>query len=132
MTFGQKLATAITIGDIEAYRAARKQQRRSAVTINHDLKLLRKMFNWGIRFGYLEQTPFKRGRVTTIGLEREIPRSKRFQSEEDEHRLLADAPPLLHAVIVAMLETACRPGEILSLQWADVNLRTPLTVDAAC
>jgi len=132
VTFGQKLASAITVGDIESYRAARRQQRRSAVTINHDLKLLRKMFNWGIRFGYLDETPFKRGPVTTISLEREIARSKRFQSEEDEHRLLAAAPPLLHAVIVAMLETACRPGEVLSLQWADVNLeRGELTIRAA-
>ena len=122
VTFGQKLAAAITVGDIESYRAARKKQRLSAVTINHDLKLLRKMFNWGIRFGYLEQTPFKRGPVTTISLEREIPRSKRFESDEVEERLLQAAPPLLHAVIVAMLETACRPGELLSLQWRDVNL----------
>jgi integrase len=30
--------------------------------------------------------------------------------------------PRLRAVIVAMLETACRPGEILSLQWKDVSL----------
>lgn len=46
MTFGQKLAIAITLGDIEAYRSARKKRQLSAVTINHDLKLLRKMFNW--------------------------------------------------------------------------------------
>ena len=81
---------------------------------------------------YLEATPFKRASVTTIRLETEIPRSQRFHTEEDEQKLLQAAPPHLHAVIVAMLETACRPGEILSLQWADVNLRTPLTVDAAC
>jgi integrase len=35
-------------------------------------------------------------------------------------------------VIVAMLETACRPGELLSLQWGDVNLeRGELTIRAA-
>lgn len=68
----------------------------------------------------------------TISLEREIPRSKRLQSEEDEQRLLHAASPHLHAVIVAMLETACRPGEILSLQWTDVNLeRGELTIRAS-
>lgn len=132
VTFGQKLVKAITVGDIEAYRASRKKRQLSAVTINHDLKLLRKMFNWGIRFGHLEYTPFKRGPVTTISLEREIPRNKRFQSDEDEQRLLQAATPLLHAVIVGMLETACRPGELLSLQWGDVNLeRGELTIRAA-
>jgi integrase len=133
LTFGQKHASAITVGDIEAYRTERKgQQKLSAVTVNHDLKLLRKIFNWGIRFGYLELTPFKRGPVTTISLEREIPRNKRFQSEEDEQRLLRAATPQLHAFIVGMLETACRPGELLSLQWGDVNLeRGELTIRAA-
>jgi integrase len=132
ITFGEKLAAAITVGDIEAYRASRRKQQLSAVTINHDLKLLRKMFNWGIRFGYLEHTPFKRGPVTTISLEREIPRSKRLQSDEDEQRLLQAASSHLHGVIVAMLETACRPGELLSLQWGDVNLeRGELTIRAA-
>jgi integrase len=132
VTFGEKLAAAITVGDIEAYRAARKGQQLSAVTINHDLKLLRKMFNWGIRFGYLDQTPFKRGPVTTISLEREIPRSRRLQSDDDEQWLLSAATPQLHAVIVAMLETACRPGELLSLQWADVNMeRGELTIRAS-
>ncbi len=130
-TFGQKLVTAITVGDVEAYRAARKEKGMSAVTINHDLKLLRKMFNWGIRDGCLERTPFKRGPVTTISLEREIPRNKRFQSDEDEQRLVKAAPLNLHALIVAMLETACRPGELLSLQWSDVNLeRGEITIRA--
>ena len=132
LTLGHKLAAAITVGDIEAFRAMRKAQGLSTVTVNHDLKLLRKMFNWGIRTGYLETTPFKRASVTTIHLEREIPRSKRLHSEEDEQRLLEAASPHLHVVIVAMLETACRPGEILSLQWGDVNLeRGELTIRAA-
>ncbi len=132
ITIGNKLASAITVGDIEAFRAWRRTQGLSTVTVNHDLKLLRKMFNWGIRTGYLEATPFKRASVTTIHLEREIPRSRRFHSEEDEQKLLQAASPHLHAVIVAMLETACRPGEILSLQWADVNLeRGELTIRAA-
>src|SRR5262249_7248390 len=37
----------------------------------------------------------------------------------------------LRGVIVAMLDTACRPGEILSLQWRDVSLeRRELTIRA--
>jgi integrase len=46
--------------------------------------------------------------------------------------LLAAASPLLHALIVGMLETACRPGELQSLQWRDVNLdRGELAIRAA-
>ena len=60
-TFGEKLLTAITTDDIEAFRDSRKAAGLSAVTVNHDLKLLRKMLNWGIRKGYLERSPFKIG-----------------------------------------------------------------------
>ena len=90
------------------------------------------MFNWGVRKGYLQRTPFKVGTETVITLEREIPRSKRFENAEDETRLLNAANPHLRGVIIAMLDTACRPGEILSLQWKDVNLeRKELTIQAA-
>ena len=131
MAFGDKSLGAITTDDVEAFRDARKGAGLSPVTVNHDLKLLRKMFNWGIRKGYLQRTPFKVGTEPAIFLQKEIPRSRRLESDEDEKRLLEAANPHLQAVIVAMLDTACRPGEILSLQLRDVNLeRRELTIRA--
>jgi len=121
----------ITTDDIEAYRDARKAKGLSAVSLNHDLKLLRKMFAWGIRKGYLERTPFKIGTEPAIKLEKEQPRNKRFQNQDDEQKVLDAANPHLRGVIIAMLDTACRPGEILSLQWRDVSLeRRELTIRA--
>ena len=131
VTFGDKPLDAITTDDIEAFRDARKAAGRSAVTVNHDLKLLRKMFNWGIRKGYVERTPFKIGTEPAITLEKEIPRARRFETDEDEQRVLNAANPQLRAVVIAILDTGCRPGEILSLQWEDLNLeRRELTVQA--
>ena len=122
LTFGEKALGAITTDDIEAFRDWRKAQGLSPVTVNHDLKLLRKMLNWGIRKGYLEKNPFKIGTEAAISLAKETPRDWRFAAEEDEQRLLAAANPHLRAVVTALLDTACRLGEILSLQWKDVNL----------
>ena len=51
VAFGDKRLSCITTNDIEVFRAARKAEGLSSVTVNHDLKLLRKMFNWGIRKG---------------------------------------------------------------------------------
>ena len=104
----------------------------SAVTTNHDLKLFRKMFGWFERNNYIEQTPFRfRGQVA-IKLDRETPRNQRFADSKIESRLLAAAEPLLHDIIVAMLDTCCRPGEILKLQWMDVDfLRKELTIRPA-
>jgi integrase len=122
MTFGGKPVGEITTGDIEAYRHHRRTQRRSPVTINHDLKLLRKMFTWGIRERVLTSTPFKVGSENVIRLDPESPREERLTSEEAERKLFAAANSHLRGVLTAMLETCCRPGEILSLQWQDVDL----------
>src|SRR5204863_703352 len=59
MTFGEKPVADITTGDIEAYRHHRRTQKRSPVTNNHDLKLLRKLLAWGIREPLLAATRFK-------------------------------------------------------------------------
>lgn len=131
MTLGEKLLAAITTDDIEAFHDARNAEGWSAVTVNHGLKLLRKMFRWGVRKGYLKTTPFKRNTEPVIQLEREIPRARRLQSDDEEKGLLAAANPHLRGIIIALLDTACRPGEILSLQWKDVNLeRKELTIQA--
>lgn len=79
----------------------------------------------------MTRTPFKIGSEPAIPLERELPRNKRLQNADDEQRLLDAANPYLRGVITAMLDTACRPGEILSLQWRDVSLeRHELTIRA--
>ena len=131
MTFGEKPVTEITTGDIEAYRHHRRMQKRSAVTSNHDLKLLRKMFTWGIRERLLTATPFKVAGEAVIKLDPESPREERLTDADAERKLFQAAPPHVRGVIVAMLETCCRPGEILSLQWQDVDLEArELTIRA--
>jgi integrase len=131
MAFGEKPVVDITTGDIEAYRHHRRTQKRSAVTINHDLKLLRKMFAWGIRGRLLHATPFTVAGENVVRLDPESPREERLTDPEAERKLFTAASPHLRGVITAMLETCCRPGEILSLQWQDVDLETrELTIRA--
>jgi integrase len=122
ITLGMKNLKALDAADIEAFRHARKANGLSAVTVNHDLKLLRKMFNWGVRNGFLDRSPFKFGGEPIIPLERETPRDRRFRDGEEEQNLLDAANAHLRAVIIAILDTCCRLGEVLSLQWRDVNL----------
>ena len=47
------------------------------------------MFNWGIREGRLEKSPFKLGTETVIKLQMETPRVFRFANQDDEDRVLA-------------------------------------------
>ena len=59
-------------------------------------------------------------------LPREFERDRRLQPahgdvKSEEERLLAAASPHLRALIVAGMETGCRVGELLSLQWHQVR-----------
>lgn len=46
----------------------------------------------------------------------------KVQTADEERQLLAHASPWMPNLIVAALETGCRRGELLSLQWRDVDL----------
>ena len=93
----------------------------SPVTINHDLKLLRKMLNWGIRKGYLEKTPSKsaprrrshlRGKRPATGASR-LRATRRSCSTPATRTCVPWSRPCWNRVSL---------GEILSLQWQDVNV----------
>jgi len=75
--------------------------------------------------------PLTEAQEPAIALEREIPRARRFEHEDDEQKLLDASDVHLRGVLVALLDTACRVGEVLSLQWKDVNLdRKEIVIEA--
>lgn len=116
--FGEWFVSDISTDTIEQFRAARRAA--GAVAANRNLALLRAAFNWGIRVGILDTTPFKRGTETVVKLGRELPRRRRLEGDEAE-RLLAACGTHLRAVVEAALESGCRLGELLSLQWHQVR-----------
>jgi integrase len=71
---------------------------------------------WGVSKGYLGLAM-----TTELGREKMARRHRRLAAGE-EAKLLAVATPRLQRLIVAALETGCRSGELLGLQWRDVNL----------
>jgi integrase len=89
--------------------------------INRLLARLRALFNWAIAEGFVEQTPFKKAGVTVVKLEgrAEKPRRRRLLPGE-EAALIQAASPHLQALIVAGLETGCRVGELLTIQFRDL------------
>jgi integrase len=118
VAFGAWLVSDVTTDTIEQYAEARRGS--GVPAMNRDLALLRSMFNWAVRMGTIERTPFKRGTETVVRLTREVQRSRRLELGEDE-RLLAASAGHLRAVVEAALETGCRKGELLSLQWSQVR-----------
>jgi len=101
------------------------QVRRRCVgpwTVGGYLRSIRRMFNVAIRHGYLERNP-------TVGLRTEKPPivEPRLPAMEDVRRLLEflrARRPRIYSVVVALIHTGARLGEVLSLDWSRVDFST--------
>lgn len=132
--FGEWLVVDVTPLALERLYAARsvkvavKKEGRGArhsggaVTANRNLALLRAMFNWAVRCRLLKETPFKVGTETVVRFRRETPRRRRLEPDQAE-ALLQACNPRLRAIVEAALETGCRLGELLTLQWWQVRMK---------
>jgi integrase len=123
---------AVTRADIEAVRAWRRREQADGrsrpgtkggeVGTNRLLSRLRHVFSWAIVEGYVSETPFKRGAVTVVKLETSVEAARTRRLEPgDEMALLTHADSHLRAVLVGALTTGCRIGELLSLQWSQIQ-----------
>jgi integrase len=110
----------ITADTLERFREVRLARGGGRIAVNRNLSLLRAVFNWAVRVGYLQQTAFKRNTETIVRLTRELPRSRRLEDDE-ERTLLAVCGRHLHDLVLAAVETGCRRGELLSLRWDQVR-----------
>lgn len=135
---GDKALGAVTEDDLEAVLVNLRATGRAASTRNQYVQLLKAAFRWATKKGYLERNPIsedsalKRAKIAQRN-RRLVPdvfndKGKMIERGE-ERRLLAAAGPRLQNLIIAALDTCCRRGELLSLQWRDVNLdRGELTI----
>ena len=132
---GEKLADRligrITEDDLEVVFAALRTT-KAVSTRNHYLQTIKALEKWGRRKGYLAK-PWL-GEFTSLKREKHARCDRRLVADElgkdgkvktpgEERRLLAVATPWLQRLIIAAVETGCRRGELLSLQWTDVSLQ---------
>lgn len=134
----------VTADDLETLRQARRDElheakrrhaegktsgrvvlpldRSGEIGVEHMMATLRHMFSWGAKRNLVSATPFKRNGEAAVTVRAECVRGRdRRLVGDEERRLLAKAQPHLRDVIVALLDTGCRVGELLSLQWKDVR-----------
>ena len=131
-----KPLAAISKADVEAVRDGRRAAAKSCgstervrpgckggeVGINRLLARLRHVFSFGVAEGYVSESPFRRHGVTVVKLDSraETPRHRRLEPGE-EGRLLQHAGDHLRPLIVALLSTGCRIGELLNLTWNQIR-----------
>jgi integrase len=117
--FGEWLVADVTTDTIEQYRRVRIS---TPIGTNRDLSLLRAMFNWATskRRNLAADNPFLDGSKPAVKFGRESRRTRRLRPGEAP-ALLAVCNPHLRALVEAALETGCRRGELLSMQWWQVR-----------
>ena len=128
--FGSKPVKEITYADIASFRNSRlnkktyKGKPRNIATVNRELACLRRMFNIALQRGWILRNPFSCGDALILtSCEK---RRERILDLAEETRLLAacDDPKRSHlrALLIALLDTGARKGEMLKLKWCDVDL----------
>ncbi len=116
--FGKLELQEITPLEIEKYRAVRLEEGVSKSTVNREITILKKMFNLAIDWNFAQVNP-----VLKIKLFSEKNTMKeRILTDEEEEKLLAGCPDYLKPIVIMALHTGMRRGEILNLEWAQVDL----------
>jgi integrase len=103
---------------VEAYKAKRKLE-VSPATVNRELACLKTIMNKAVEWGKLEVNP-----IAKVKKFREQTVKERILTNEEITRLLEAAAPHLRPILIVLLNTGMRRGEVLNLKWSDVDFKT--------
>jgi integrase len=124
--FGAARIRSITHGQVDQYRLSILAEKLTIASANRILALLRSVFMFAKREGWISKSPFEAG-APLICVADETKRTRVLSRDEEGKLLLtlADDGPRGHIrpLVVASLDTGCRKSELLSLVWADVDLQ---------
>ena len=103
---------------IEGYKDARLAEGVEPATINHDLRVLRRMMRLAERRRLISRNPF-----LEVDFLKERPvRTPHIVTFEEEEKILAVAPAFIRALVVLILETGMRSHrEALALMWDAID-----------
>lgn len=147
--FGNRKVREITYGDLLTFRTSRlkaqkkNKTQRTITTVNRELACLRRIFNIALRQDWIIKNPFNRGeslievsaerqreRILTLDEERRLlevcsgKREIRYTRKEKEITAKIDSGrEHLKSLIIALLDTGARKGEMLKLTWRFVDFK---------
>jgi len=114
--FGNVPLAAIQPQNVEEYKAGRLAFVKQA-TVNRELALIKVLFSKAVRWGYAHRNPVKE-----VDLFKEERTPIRILTPEERRKLLDACPEFMRPIVTAALKTGMRQGEILNLQWKEVDL----------
>jgi integrase len=122
--FGKRRLCDLKAWDAEKFKTEMSKTKRPA-TVNRLLGNAKHMLAMAIKWGELSENPFKDVKLLPVPKMRE-----RILGHDEEAKLLEACDqvraPYLRPIVVIALNTGMRKGEILSLQWSQVDLANRL------
>ena len=131
--FSTRDLRSISWADLDKYRRdrlvtpTRQGRERSIAAVNRELAVLRKMFGIAAREGWILSNPFLTGKgLIDTASER---KRDRVLSADEERQLLAGCKAAearndyIYLLTLFGIDTGMRQGEIMALQWVDVDLQ---------
>jgi len=116
--FGDLVLADITPKKIADYKGRRRVEGAKPATINKELGLIRHAFNLAIKeWEWCRDNPMRK-----VSMEPVHNQIDRWLTTDEEVKLLAASPDWLREILTFALNTGMRKGEILSLQWRDLDL----------
>jgi integrase len=119
ITLGDKPVNTVTESELEAFVQSLARAGRSVATQNHFVRVIKSLSAWLVRKGY--RATLLTGDSDIIRRRKATKRKRRLEPDE-ETRLPQVSGPHLQGLILPSLETCCRLGGLLSLQWREVSL----------
>jgi integrase len=131
--FGEMPIDRISPATIERFKLDRLNTRtrnkteRQIASVNRELEQLRAILRYARNEGLIAASPFERSSSPLISKADETKRT-RVLTREEEKRLLkvCERPERRHLIplIIFAVDTGMRKGEMLSLKWSDINIKS--------
>lgn len=115
--FGARQLSDITPLMVDSYVAQRSRVRKPA-TVNHEVGMLRHMYNKGMEWEKAIDNPVQHARPLRVNNRR-----LRYLSLEEIDRLLDIADAVLRPLLIVALHAGLRRGELFSLTWPDIDMK---------
>lgn len=118
--FGAFKLNQLTRKAVQDFHSSLAAQGLSKATADHHIKVLRRMLNLAVQWGFIEKNP-----ISGVELFNEDNRMENYLTEEQLHRLLtvlrSDENRAVCLIAMFLLSTGCRLNEALQATWRNVD-----------